>query len=105
MGSPSARGHQAQFKLFKNGGDLKVVNVKSVDIQQEVTFIKSHYVGNKYPNGDQSIDGYSGTVELEVGSADIDEFIDGLVNDNLNGVGVADYSFTKIGRASCRERV
>lgn len=91
--SASIRGHQGQFKIFKDGGDAQIVNLVSVDINQDSTFMRSRYVGNPVPEGDQSIEGWSGSLEAEVKDAAIDEFIDALVEDNLAGIGVADYTF------------
>jgi hypothetical protein len=88
----SIRGHQGQIKFFKDGGDQKLVNLTSVDINQDSNFMRSHYVGQALPEGDQSFDGWSGSVEAEVKGAEIDEFIDALVTDNLNGIGVGDYT-------------
>lgn len=88
------RGHQAQFRAYKDGGDLQIINIKSVDVNQVSTFIKSMYVGAKHPVGDQSFEGFEGSLELEVEDATVDEFIDALVTDNLNGIGVGDYSFS-----------
>lgn len=91
--SASIRGHQGQIKFFKNGGDLEIVNLTKVDINQDSTFSRSMYVGAPVPEGDQAIEGWSGSVEAEVKDAILDEMIDALVTDNLNGVGVADYTF------------
>lgn len=95
MAQPTIRGHQAKFRLFQDGGEVgPVVHCKSVDVNQESTFIKSYYVGAKTPVGDQSMDGFSGSCELEVGNKDVDDFIDALITDNLNGIGLSDYAFT-----------
>ena len=45
------------------------------------------------PEGDQTIEGWSGSIDLEVKDASVDEFIDALVANNLNGIGVSDYTF------------
>ncbi len=92
--SASIRGHQGQFKVFKNGANASIVNVTNVDVSQDSSFSRSKYVGKSEPEGDQSIEGWSGSLEAEVKDATIDEFIDALVTDNLNGIGVADYAFT-----------
>lgn len=95
MSQPTIRGHQAKFRLFQDGGEIgPVIHLKSVDVNQESTFIKSYYVGAKTPVGDQSMDGWSGSAELEVGNKDVDDFIDALITDNLNGIGLSDYAFT-----------
>ena len=95
MSQPTIRGHQAKFRLFQDGGEIgPVVHCKSVDVNQVSTFIKSYYVGAKTPVGDQSMDGWTGSCELEVGNKDVDDFIDALITDNLNGIGLSDYAFT-----------
>lgn len=91
--SASIRGHQGQIKFFKDGGDLKVANLTKVSISQDSTFTRSMYVGAAVPEGDQSFEGWSGSVDAEVKDAVIDEMMDALVTDNLNGIGVGDYTF------------
>lgn len=89
----SIRGHQGAIKLFENGAVKDIVHITNVDINQDSSFQRTFYVGSAEPEGDQAIEGWSGTVECEVKDASIDKFIDALVNNNLNGVGVSDYSF------------
>lgn len=89
----SIRGHQGQFKIFQDGALSNIVNITSVDVNQDSTFMRSHYVGQPVPEGDQAIDGWSGSCELEVKGAEVDDFIDALVTNNLNGIGVSDYTF------------
>lgn len=91
--SASIRGHQGRFEIYKNGQLVKIVNIKKVAINQESTFMKSYYVGNSVPEGDQAIEGWTGNLELEVKDSAVDDFIDALTTDNLNGIGVADYTF------------
>jgi hypothetical protein len=93
MANASIRGHQGKFEVYENGKLVKLLAMKSVDVNQESTFIKSMYVGNPVPEGDQAIEGWSGSIEMEVKDAAADEFIDALVTNNLNGIGVSDYSF------------
>jgi len=93
MANPSIRGHQGQFKIFENGQLSNVVDITSVDVSQESSFQKTYYVGRPVPEGDQTIEGWSGSIEMEVKNASVDEFIDALVANNLNGIGVSDYTF------------
>lgn len=88
----SIRGNVCQLKLFRDGGDLEVINVKNFEVNQASTFIKSMYVGAQVPVGDQSIEGWEGSLEIDVVDARIDEIIDALVTANLAGVGISDYS-------------
>ena len=50
-------------------------------------------MGRPLPEQDQSIEGWSGSIELEVRDGKVDDFIDALITNNLNGIGVSDYSF------------
>ena len=90
---PSIRGHQGQISFFENGADAGLVNLTSLDINQDSNFMRSNYVGKAEPEGDQAIEGWSGSVDAEVKSAVVDKFIDALVTNNLNGIGVSDYTF------------
>lgn len=94
MANPSIRGHQGQFKIFENGSLANIVDLTTVEVNQDSTFMRTMYVGRSIPEGDQAIEGWSGSIELEVKDAAVDEFIDALVTNNLNGIGVSDYSFT-----------
>jgi hypothetical protein len=89
----SIRGHQAQFLVYENGSLSNIVNLVSVDVTQESSFQKTYYVGQAIPEGDQAIEGWTGNVEAQVKDAEVDKFIDALVTNNLNGIGVSDYSF------------
>lgn len=91
--SASIRGHQGQFKVFQDGALQNIVNLTNVDVNQDSSFMRSMYVGQPEPEGDQAIEGFSGSVEAEVKDASVDLFIDALVTNNLNGIGVSDYSF------------
>jgi hypothetical protein len=51
------------------------------------------YVGNPVPEGDQTIEGFSGSFDMEVKDNSLDTFIDGLISNNLAGIGVSDYTF------------
>lgn len=93
MATPSIRGHKGQFKIFENGQLSNIVDITAVSVQQDSTFMRTNYVGRAVPEGDQTIEGWSGSIDLEVKDASVDEFIDGLVTNNLNGIGISDYSF------------
>jgi hypothetical protein len=91
--SASIRGHQGQIKIFKDGALQNIANITNVQITQDSTFSRSMYVGSPTPEGDQAIEGWSGSVDAEVKDDEIDQFIDALVNANLAGIGVSDYTF------------
>ena len=86
--SASIRGHQGQIKIFKNGALQNIVSIKTADVNQDSSFTRSWYVGQKLPEGDQTVDGWSGSMDLEVKGPEVDDFIDALTTDNLNGIGV-----------------
>lgn len=91
--SASIRGHQGQIKFFQDGDIIGFSNLTNVSINQDSTFSRAMYVGSPIPEGDQSIEGWSGSVEAEVKDDEMDVFIDALVNANLAGIGVSDYTF------------
>ncbi len=92
-GVASIRGHQARFELYQNGAPVVIDTLTNVQINQDSNFSKSFYVGNPIPEGDQSIEGWSGQFDMEVKNATIEEFLDALIANNLNGIGVSDYTF------------
>lgn len=85
---PSIRGHQGKLKLFKNGTPANILNIVSYDVSQDSDFSRAFYVGNKIGEGDQSILGWSGSMELEIKDSAVDELIDSLISGNLEGIGV-----------------
>jgi hypothetical protein len=89
----SIRGHQGQFKIFADGALSKIVDVTKLSVQQESSFSRTFYVGRPVGEGDQAIEGWSGSADLEVKDASVDDFVDALVTNNLNGIGVSDYTF------------
>jgi hypothetical protein len=92
--SASIRGHQGQIKFFQDGAIVNIANLTNVNINQDSTFSRSNYVGNPVPEGDQSFEGWSGSVDMEVKDDELDKFIDALVSANLAGIGVSDYTVT-----------
>lgn len=90
MAAPSIRGHQGQIKLYQNGALINILTITNVDINQDSSFSRATYVGNPIPEGDQSIEGWSGSMDVEVKDAQADELIDAIVTNNLNGVGLDD---------------
>ena len=92
MGAPSIKGHQGQIKLFQDGGDTNIVDMTEFSANQDSTFSRTFYVGRAIGEGDQTVEGWSGNLALEVKGAEVDDLIDGLIQDNLNGIGVSEYS-------------
>ena len=93
MANPTIRGHRAQFKMYKDGKEIVIDTIKRVSIGQDSSFTKNFYIGKSIPEGDQTFEGWSGSLELDCRTSEVEDFIDGLVTDNLNGVGISDYSF------------
>lgn len=91
--SASIRGHQGRLSFFVDGQLSKLAWINSVDVAQDSSFMRAHYVGQAEPEGDQAIEGWSGSCEMDVKDAELDKLIDALVTNNLNGIGVSDYSF------------
>lgn len=89
----SIRGHQGRIRILRNGGDSEIIHITSADINQDSTFSRSFYVGNPIPEGDQSVEGWSGSMELEVKNAKVDELIDAMVSGQLAGIGVEDVAY------------
>lgn len=93
MANPSIRGHKGQFKIFENGQLSNIVDITSVSVALDSSFSRTFYVGRPVGEGDQSVEGWSGSIELEVKDDSVDAFIDALITNNLNGIGVSDYTF------------
>jgi hypothetical protein len=93
MANPSIRGHKGSFKIFENGQLSNIVDITSVSVSMDSSFSRTYYVGRPVGEGDQAIEGWSGSIELEVKDDSVDAFIDALITNNLNGIGVSDYTF------------
>jgi hypothetical protein len=91
--SASIRGHQGQIKFFQDGALVGFSNITNLSLNQDSTFSRAMYVGVPLPEGDQSLEGWSGSIDAEVKDDEIDLFIDALVANNLAGIGVSDYTF------------
>lgn len=91
--SASIRGHQGKFTVFRDGAPQPIINLTNVDVNQDSSFMRSYYVGQSEPESDQAVEGWSGSIECEVKDSSIDDFIDALITNNLNGIGVSDYAF------------
>lgn len=91
--SASIRGHQGRFEVYENGNRQPFLEITKVSANMDSNFSRSEYVGNPVPEGDQSMQGWSGQFEMEVKNDAVDTFIDALINNNLNGIGVSSYFF------------
>ena len=90
MSNPSIKSHQTNLKMFRNGELVNITTITGFEVNQDSTFTRSRYVGQQLPEGDQSMDGFSGSADMETKNAEADRFIDALVNNNLNGIGIDD---------------
>jgi hypothetical protein len=84
----SIRGHQTAVKLFKAGQQVGVLPMTGFTANQDSDFSRSEYLGQQFPEGDQTQKGWSGSIDTEVKSAVVDELIDAIITQNLNGIGV-----------------
>lgn len=89
----SIRGHQGLFKIFENGSLVNLLHFTSIDVNMDSSFSRTAYIGAAELEGDQVIEGWSGSGDMEVKDSEADTFIDNLIANNLNGVGVSDYTF------------
>lgn len=89
----SIRGHQATFKMLQGGKEVIIDTITNVSVNQDSSMSRSFYVGKAIGEGDQSIEGWSGSFDMEVKDDVAETFIDALINANLNGIGVSDYTF------------
>lgn len=87
------RGHMGEFRILEDGQVVDIVHITKVDINQDSSMMRSNFVGNGVPMGDQSQDGWSGSLDMEVLNDKADLFIDALIAGNLAGIGVKDYAF------------
>ena len=88
----SIRGHQTQVKLFNNGSQVNLLTVTRFEANQDSSMSRSFYVGNPVGEGDQTIEGWSGSLECEVKDASVDQLIDAIVTQNLAGVGATEFT-------------
>lgn len=86
------RGHQTQIRILEDGNVSNIIEITKFTSKMDNTFMRSRFVGNPIPQGDQSIDGWSGNAALEVSNDTVEKFIDALVTNNLSGIGVKDYA-------------
>jgi hypothetical protein len=88
MGVPSIRGHQGQIKLFRNGQEAGILNITRFEVSQDSSFLKSFYVGQGIPEGDQTVEGWSGSIDIEVKDDAAEQVIDAIISSQLAGIGV-----------------
>ena len=84
----SIRGHQTSLKITKNGGDTDIVDVTRFEFNQDSTFSRTNYLGRPVAEGDQTQEGWSGSMDMEVKDETVDDMIDAMITENLAGLGI-----------------
>jgi len=90
---PSIRGHQGEFRILEDGNVVDIIEVTNVSVKMDGSMTRSKYVGKSVTVGDQSIEGWSGSMDTEVVDDKLEQFFDNLVTNNLAGIGISDYAF------------
>ena len=88
------KGHQTEFRILEDGNIVDIISITKFTRQQDSSFSRSYYVGEKSGRGDQTIEGWSGTIDMETLDAKAEDFIDALMAGNLNGICRKDYALT-----------
>lgn len=84
----SIRGNMGQLRALKAGNIVNIVDITKFSVTMDSTFMRSHYVGKSIAEGDQSIEGWSGSIDTEVKDSAVEDFIDAIISQNYAGVGV-----------------
>lgn len=87
----SIRGHKTRMEFIQDGQEQVVDTITGFQVNQDSSFMRSEYVGNPVPEGDQAIQGFSGSLDMEVKNDLIERVVDAMITNNLNGIGVSDY--------------
>ena len=91
MSTPTIRGHQTALKVIKDGKQVTIDTITDFSVDMDSTFMRSKFVGRAVPEGDQAIEGWSGSMNMEVRNSEVEEIIDALVTANLNGIGITEF--------------
>lgn len=86
------KGHQTEFRILEDGNIVDIIAITKFTRNQDSSFSRSNYVGQKTGKGSQTHEGWSGSIDMEVDNAKVEDFIDGLINGIKNGVGKKDYA-------------
>jgi len=92
MGTPSIKSHQYTLELFVDGEKRLIDTITNVSINQDSDFSRSQFVGNPIPEGDQTFNGWSGSLDMEVKNAIVSRMMEAITTQNYNGVGISDVS-------------
>lgn len=86
MGSSAVKGKDTKVRLMRNGTPVAAIGLKSFSADQDAEFTRDEYLGEVQGVGDTDHKGWTGSMEFEVNSAAVADFIDALVTNNLERV-------------------
>lgn len=87
------KGHQGEFRILEDGNIVDIISITKVSLSMDSDMSRSFYVGKKVGVGDQTVLGWSGSLDMEVLDSKAEDFIDGIISGTLNGIGKKDYAF------------
>lgn len=86
------KGHQTEFRILEDGNIVDIIEITKFSRNQDANMSRAYYVGKKVGVGDQTHEGWSGSIDMEVANAKVEDFIDGLITGIRNGIGRKDYA-------------
>ena len=93
--SASIRGNNYRLDVLMDGQEFSIDTITNVNINQDSTFLRSNFVGSPIAEGDQTHEGWSGSMDMEVKNAVAEAIIDAVVAGVLNGVGAPQVSIVE----------
>ena len=91
----SIRGNNYRIDVLIDGKEFTIDSITNVSINQDSTFTRSQYVGQGITEGDQTHEGWSGSLDMEVKSAIAEIIIDAITAGVINGVGAPKVAFVE----------
>ena len=91
MPNPTIRGNSAQIRTIRNGEVINVGPITNFQSSMDSEFFRTFGVGDSVGKSDQAINGWTGRFDLELDNPGLSDFINDMVTENLNGVGLSDY--------------
>lgn len=90
----SIRGHSTVITVYQDGTPIVIDSITNFSVQLDSSMSRSFYVGQGTGEGDQTIEGWSGSFDMEVKDGSIETVIDAIVAENINGIDVSEYTMT-----------
>ena len=90
MATPTIRGHRAYVRFYLNGEERRIDTVTRFSVSEDSSFSRQYFVGSAIPQGDQSIDGWSGSFDAQVSNDVVDAMIDAILQPNQAGIAIPD---------------